>query len=139
MIQGMRLCLLLLITFAARILSAAEWRPDTIPRGTPPKDEPAWLRCFIRVQDNMTIPEEKDLWRDSVTLSFAEIPEPFSVLLNGQKIIESPAIGESPRRFKVPKGILEKGAFNSVVVAFKKDASIGRAPVLAGYFDEVIL
>ena len=135
----MRLRFLLLALAAAPYASAVEWTNDPLPHAVATKSGPVWLRCYIRPQDNMTVPQEKDLWRDSVTLSFAEMPQPFTVLLNGQKIIESPAIGETARRFKVPKGILVKSAFNSLVLSFPSDAALPRPPVLAGYFDELIL
>ncbi len=140
----MRLRVLLFVFLSAVSANGTEWVADSIPRSpqgvtSTASATPVWLRCHIRVQDNMTVPQEKDLWRDSVTLSFAEMPGAFSVLLNGKQIIESGAIGTTARRFKVPKGILEKGAFNSRVIALTKDVAITRAPVLAGYFDEIIL
>jgi putative heme-binding domain-containing protein len=135
----MRTRLLLSSFLFPALLSAAEWSNAPMPYSTPAAKSPTWLRCFIRVQDNMTIPAEKDLWRDSVTLSFAKVEQPFRVYLNGKKIIESPAIGATPRRFKVPKGILEKGAYNNVTIELEKDSPIGAPPVLAGYFDELVL
>ncbi len=135
----MRFCLLLFLLFAGLRADAAEWVADSVPHIPGPEAAKLWLRCHIRVQDNMTVPQEKDLWRDSVTLSFAEMAGAFSVLLNGQKIVDSGAVGKTARRFKVPKGILEKGAFNSLLIALPKDFAIARPPVLAGYFDEIIL
>jgi hypothetical protein len=46
----------------------------------------------------MVTPQEKDLWRDSVTLSFGGIRGPFAVFLNGQKIATSEALPEGQRR-----------------------------------------
>src|SRR5207247_6152539 len=75
------------------------------------------------------------------TLTLQGLPGPVVVFLNGQKIIEARDIPtEGPRRFKVPKGLLEKGAFNALVIRLDGAAAKGgltAAPVFAGYFDEV--
>lgn len=139
MTHAMRFCFLLLFALAARGAFAAHWIADAVPRPAAAAKEPVWLRCFLRVPNNMTVPAEKDLWRDSVTLSFAEIPAPFTVFLNGQKIVESAPIGGTARRFKVPKGILQKGTFNALALRVENGGAIGRPPVLAGYFDELVL
>jgi len=122
----------------------AEWQLTTVPTvQDSPGTSSIWLRCFLRVPDNMTIPAEKDLWRDSITLSLGSIRGPFSVWLNGQKIAESQALSaEERRRFKVPKGILEKKAFNVLAIRLDGAAArggLGVAPILAGYFDEQTL
>lgn len=135
----MRLGFLLFALAASPFADAAEWITESVPRAAGTQPGSVWLRCYIRPQDNMAVAQEKDLWRDSVTLSFAEMPQPFTVLLNGQKIVESPAIGDTARRFKVPKGILEKGAFNTLVIVLPSDVALSRPPVLAGYFDELLL
>jgi len=89
----------------------------------------------------MVVPATQDLWRDSVTLSLGGIGSPFSVYLNGQKIAESPATAKGQRRrFKVPKGIFEKGRFNVLAIRIESGgAGVGLAPILAGYFDELPL
>ncbi|HEV7866982.1 MAG TPA: hypothetical protein VGO90_04835, partial [Chthoniobacteraceae bacterium] len=56
---------LVVATFSLR----AEWNPTPVPTVQPLTESgPLWFRCFVRVPDNMTIPAEKDLWRDSITL-----------------------------------------------------------------------
>jgi len=129
------------------VVSAADWSPATLP-ATRPADRPAaegqptWYRCYVRVPANMVTPAQKDLYRDSVTLSLAGIDGPFRVYLNGQQIGAADGItANARRRFKVPKDILQKGAFN--VLAIRLDAKaaakgIGEPPILAGYFDELL-
>ncbi len=119
---------------------AAEWSPTVVPTEAE-LHGPVWLRCFVRVPDDMVTPQEKDLWRDSITLSLGGIGGPVSVWLNGTKIAEAEALpaGER-RRFKVPKGILEKKQFN--VLALRLDDAargVGMVPIVAGYFDELLL
>jgi len=123
---------------------AADWLPAKVPTVEhSAATGPVWLRCFIRVPENMVTPAEKDLWRDSVTLSLGEMRSSFAVFLNGQKIAESaPSATGQRRRFKVPKGILEKGIFNVLALRLDGDGAgegIAEAPILAGYFDELAL
>jgi putative membrane-bound dehydrogenase-like protein len=134
----MRILLFLLGLTVA--LSAAEWNPILIPQ-QPSKGplEPQTLRCYIRVPDAFVVPQEKDLFRDSVTLSFGQVSGPLTVLVNGQKVLESEAVSLPARRVKVPKGILERGVYNAVVVRMEKGGLLEAAPILAGYFDEVVL
>ena len=127
--------------FATTAAAHAEWAPTAVPADRPLSGrDTIWMRCFLRVPDNMTTPAEKDLWRDSVTLSMGGIAGPFSVWLNGQKIAEADAIAEGERRrFKVPKGILENKQFNVLAVRLQGNAArtgLTLPPILAGYFDE---
>ena len=135
-----------LIAFAlfASTSRSAEWTTTTVPtREKSASAPPVWFRCFIRVPENMVKPEEKDLWRDSVTLSLGGVRGPYAVFLNGQKIAEGTAIAEGQRRrIKVPKGILEKTKFNVLAMRLDGGAArdgLGMAPILAGYFDEQAL
>lgn len=104
---------------------------------------PVWLRAWLRVPENMTGTSGPELWRDSMSLTLQNLPGPVSVFLNGQKIIETRDIpADKPRRFKVPKGIFEKGAYNSIVISLdgtKATQALTVAPVFAGYHDEMIL
>ncbi len=131
-------CALVCLAFAA---SAADWQATPMPSA--PARAAAWYRCFIRVPDNMVTPVEKDLWRDSITVNVGGIRGPFSIWLNGGKIAEGSALAEGQRRrFKVPKGILEKKVFNVLVLQLSDEAARGgipMTPILAGYFDELLL
>ncbi len=128
------------LIFLASTLVAADWQPTVVPT-VADLPTPVWLRCFIRVPDNMVTPAEKDLWRDSMTLSLGGIRGPLAVWLNGQKIAAAPSLPEGERRrFKVPKDILEKKVFNVLAIRLEGAArGVGMAPILAGYFDELLL
>lgn len=120
---------------------AADWNPAPVPAREPtPSPGPVWLRCFIRVPDNMVTPAEKDLWRDSVMITLGAIRGPFVVFVNGREIASGEAIPSGERRrFKVPKGILEKKKFNSLAIRLEGEAAregLVEAPIFAGYFDE---
>jgi putative heme-binding domain-containing protein len=141
-----KLLILLSITVSLLGIHAArgEWKAVTVPTTeVTGQAKASWYRCFIRVPDNMVTPQEKDLWRDSITLSFGGIRGPFTVLLNGREIARSGQVPDGQRRrFKVPKDILEKNKFNALVVRLEGDAVRGglkTAPILAGYFDELLL
>jgi hypothetical protein len=135
-----RIFAVVIIAFLTSRASAAEWRATKIPNEEE-LSSGTWFRCFIRVPDEMVTPQEKDLWRDSVTLSFGGIREAFTVFINGQKIASSEALPDGQRRrFTVPKGIFEKSVFN--VLALHLDAptwGVGMVPILAGYHDELVL
>lgn len=124
----------------------AEWQQAPMPTAaatTAASAQPVWYRCFIRVPDNMAVPAEKDLMRDSILLNLGGISGPFRVLLNGQKIVESNAIKPGEReRFKVPKDILQKKAFNVLAIELTPEAArsgVTMTPILAGYHDELPL
>lgn len=118
---------------------AAEW--DVVKfDAQAAKTEPAaaWMRCFIRVPADMTSTADIDLWSDSVTLSLAGMPKPFEVYLNGKKIAAGDALPDEPRRrFKVPRGILQAKVFNTLAV--HTTGGMHKPPILAGYFDELVL
>jgi putative heme-binding domain-containing protein len=122
---------------------AADWKPASIPATQPQGAAagPTWYRCFIRVPSRMVAPAEKDLFRDSITLSLAGVRGPFTVYLNGQKIAEGADLPSGQRRrFKIPKGILEKDVFNALAIRIDPNGGApGQAPILAEYFDELLL
>jgi putative heme-binding domain-containing protein len=122
----------------------AEWKQVAIPtQEILAGEESAWFRCFIRVPDNMVTPAQKDLWRDSVTFSVGGIRGPFAISINGREVGRGDAFAaDQRRRFKVPKDILEKKAFNVFAIELTGTAIAGgipAAPILAGYFDELEL
>jgi putative heme-binding domain-containing protein len=123
---------------------AADWTAAPVPSaGDGSAAAAKWYRCFLRVPDNMAVPAEKDLWRDSILLNLGGIGGPFAVFLNGEKIVESEGLAPGQRRrFKVPKGILEKKAFNVLALRLSAQAARGglaTTPILAGYHDELPL
>jgi putative heme-binding domain-containing protein len=118
------------------------WQPRelALKPGVPLAAGPIWLRSWLKVPDNMVDASGSDLWRDSMTLTLQNLPGPVVVFLNGQKIIETRDIPDEPRRFKVPKNIFAKAAYNSLVIRIdgtKAPQGLSVAPVFAGYFDEV--
>jgi putative membrane-bound dehydrogenase-like protein len=119
-----------------------EPRPIADAQSKPLPASTVWLRSWMRVSENMTgLSGGDDLWRNSMSLTLQSIPGPVTVFLNGQKIIETRDIpADAPRRFKVPKGIFEKGVYNSLVIQLDGAAApqgLTVAPVFAGYFDEI--
>jgi putative heme-binding domain-containing protein len=130
--------------------AAADWSLATIgapgsitPTGSADQPTTRWFRCHVRPPEAMVTPQEKDLWRDSMTLSFRGVEGALAVWLNGQKIIDSgPLTASQGARFKVPKDILEKDVFNTLVVRWDGPAAAAgfpEPPLLAGYFDELPL
>src|SRR5689334_21495137 len=103
--RSLVLCILTLVLSAGGAFG--DWSETRFPAAASLQGT-QWFRCYVRVPDNTAVPVEKDLWRDSIMLQLGGIPGDVSVLLNGQKIIESAALPENQRRrFKVPKGILQ--------------------------------
>jgi len=82
-----------------------DWKAVTVPSsGISGAAKASWYRCFIRVPDSMVTPQEKDLFRDSITLSVGGIRGQFVILLNGREIVRGSEIPDDQRRrFKVPR------------------------------------
>ena len=127
---------LLLLGSVVAPSDAAEWRPYAVPAGELSADSAAvYCRCFIRVPDSMTSRAPVDLWSDSAMLSLADLAGPFAIFLNGTKIGEREVTaGRSRRRFKIPKGIFEKRAFNVSrygSMAMRRKNGLRTVPILA--------
>ena len=120
------------------------WREQVVGPGAPDlPGGPVWLRAWLRVPDSMAGDSGPDLWRDSMTLTLGALPGPVEVFLNGRRIVATRDLpADTLRRFKVPKGILEPGAYNAWVIRLDGDVAPGGLvvpPVFAGYFDELRL
>jgi putative heme-binding domain-containing protein len=133
--------------FALATVVRAHWASVEVPPARPlPEASSLWYRCYLQVDDRLVVPEAnnpRDLWRNSTMLVLADLPGPFGVFLNGERILASPGIpvGES-QRFKVPKDILRSRLFNSLVIRLDGEAAkrgLTRAPMLIDYFNEVVL
>src|SRR5688500_5542487 len=127
-----------LLCLLAAAAGTGEWKPARLDQ-QPEMSGTTWYRCFIRVPADMTSKTPGDLWSDSVTLSLAGVNGRFRVYLNGRQIAEGAAVADDGprRRVKVPKGVLEPKVFN--VLAVRVEGAMRRPPILAGYFDELVL
>lgn len=137
-----------IITFILAVAlpaAAADWKDEAVPRdaGVQVKSDLVWYRCHIQVPDRMVVPEgtERDLWRSSMVLGLGDMPGKFEVFLNGKSIVASDGVPVGKqRRFKVPKDILKKGAYNALVIRLEGGAAergLTRAPMYFGYFSEL--
>ncbi|MEQ1859470.1 MAG: PVC-type heme-binding CxxCH protein [Chthoniobacteraceae bacterium] len=129
--------LLLLLVLDCR---AAEWKPQSIPgEAGAVSGERVWLRAYVKVPTQWAKPQEKDLYRDSMTLALRDVPGPVVVWLNGEKIAEAASVrAEENQRFKVPK-VLELVKFNCLVFELRAPATaaLRHAPIMASYFDQI--
>lgn len=138
---------LCLLAFLSAPLAAEEWRLLPVPAPPPAalSSEALWYRAHLQVGAMLVDPdpEPKDLWRESMTLAFQDIPGPFKVYLNGREIIAALAAdARAPQRFKVPKDILQKNVFNTLAIRLEGKAAVQGLtvpPVFGGYLDEVPL
>jgi len=125
-------------------LIGAKWTTTSTPTRSFPKGK-VWLRCFLQVPNRLVTPEgsERDLWRSSTVLAIADLPGPFEVFLNGRSIVKSPGIPlGKEQRFKVPKNILAKNNFNSLIIRLEgksAERGLNTSPVLIDYFNELVL
>ena len=132
------------LLLSAGQVTGAAWTTTSIPT-QPSQQQKIWLRCYLQVPDRLTISagDERDLWRSSTVLAIADLPGPFEIFLNGQSIVKSPGIPVGKeQRFKVPKNILKKTHFNSLLIRLEKNSSkrgLASAPVLLDYFNELVL
>jgi len=101
------------------------------------------LRAYVRVPDSMTSKAAVDLWSDSAMLSLAGVPSQFELFLNGTRIGGGPKLPHAPRqRFKIPRGVLERQAFNCIALQFEGSITQGGlevAPAVHGYHDELLM
>lgn len=123
----------------------SEWTRTTIPTEATPDSQNLWLRCFLQVPDRLVTSagDERDLWRSSTVLAISDLPGQFEIFLNGQSIVTSEGVPiEKEQRFKIPKDVLGKTQFNTLIIRIENNAN-GRgftsAPVLIDYFNELIL
>ena len=127
------------------VVAGAEWTTTTLPsKGTSNHDE-IWLRCFLQVPDRLVTPagDQRDLWRSSTVLAVGDLPGPFEISLNGQTFVQSQGIPlGKEQRFKVPKNVLAKKQFNTLVIRLEGNSTkhgLTKPPVLIDYFNELVL
>ncbi len=115
--RWLRWIALFLGTGAAGVVRSAEWTLTSVPETVSGLAAMRTYRCFLKVPDSMTSRSAVDLWSDSIMLSVADLSVPFVIRLNGQGLAAGPSVPKTPRRrFKVPKGILERGQYNVVSI-----------------------
>jgi hypothetical protein len=125
--------------------NSAPWTRTTVPSKSPSDSQKIWLRCFVQVPDRLVTPEgrERDLWRSSTVLAIADLPGRFEIFLNGQSIIQSQGVPVGKeQRFKIPKDVLTKTQYNTLVIRIENKAAelgLASAPVLIDYFNELVL
>lgn len=110
----------------------------------------AWYRCYIKVPDRWATRGGRDLWAESVVVGVGRVADAYEVYVNGTKIGSAgafpPNFARAPdglHRHKVPPGLLAQGAWNVLAIRVYnqqgKGGFLGRAPFLAGYYEECIL
>jgi len=131
--------------FSLTNAGGSEWTRTTIPTKATADSENLWLRCFLQVPDRLVTPEgsERDLWRSSTVLAISDLPGRFQIFLNGQSIGTSDGVPVGKeQRFKIPKDVLGKAQFNTLVIRIDNkavDHGFTSAPVLIDYFHELML
>jgi putative membrane-bound dehydrogenase-like protein len=114
---------------------AVEWRPVQVPGPLPAA--PAWLRCWVKVDDAFFAPHERNLFEESVGLNIRDLAGTHEAWVNGVRI---GAGGDGLHRHKVPVGTLKKGAWNEIALRVTApDGFRGDAPFLMNYFLECVL
>jgi putative membrane-bound dehydrogenase-like protein len=107
-----------------------------------------WLQAYVRVPDAWA--RADGLLADSVTLVLESVVDGCEVLVNGKVIgrcgqvtSDLPSAREEVHRLKVPPGALQSGAYNTLTLRLiggeGRAGFLARAPVLAGYHEEILL
>lgn len=123
-------------------------QPMAAPHDNRVSDREVWLQAYVLVPDAWA--RSDGLLADSVTLVLESVVDVCEVHLNGQRLgqagqltPELQSAREEVHRFKVTPGALKPGIYNTltlrVVGAEGRAGFLARAPVLAGYHDEILL
>ncbi len=124
--------------------------PGTWEAANQDHDGFAWYRCYVKVPDRWVSRGTRSLWVESVTLKVGKIDDAHEVYVNGTKIggagkfpPEFESGFDAASRYKIPGGILKKGAWNTVAFRVYDNGGEGgfrgEAPVISGYFLECVL
>ncbi len=142
--RGRILAAITALTATAAAPLPGGWQTHTVPPSDPlPEASPLWYRCHFTVPDRLVDDpgDGRDLWRNSMVLAVADAPGPLEVFLNGQRIASSEGIADGDEaRFKIPKGILEKGRYNCLALRLEGASAkrgLTAAPVFLDYFHEL--
>lgn len=117
-----------------------------------PGNEPrvAWYRAYAKVPDKWVDPRGGKLYANSVTLTVEYLADAYEIFVNGEKLAAEGkfppnfvSAGDEVHRYKIPPGVLQQGQYNTIAIkvfaAEGQGGFKGRAPVLAGYFDEAVM
>src|SRR5262245_21709386 len=107
----------------------------------------AWYRCYVKVPDSWI---NLKLYADSLVLSVSQVADAHEAYLNGEKLGSAGSLPpdyksglDTVRRYKVPPGLLRKGAYNVVALRiYNKEGPggvKGVAPVIGSYEHEIRL
>lgn len=106
------------------------------------------LRCWVRVPEAWAAKE--GLLAESVVFTMESVVDVAEVWVNGTSIgtcgsapPDFRSAREESHRWKVPPGCLEAGKYNAIVIRLRgfdgRIGWLGRAPVLSGYHEELVL
>src|SRR6185503_7302129 len=119
---------------------AAEWQPVQVSGPRKTRDEVAWYRTWVKVDDGFFSKHERNLFEESVGINIRDLAGAHEVWVNGKKI---GAGDKGLQRHKVPVGTLRKGEWNEVALRVVTPAGaaggfLAEAPFIMNYFMECI-
>lgn len=123
-----------------------EWKTGEVP-GVQNIDGYGWYRTWLLPNKNFFIKHERDLFRESVSITVRGLSGAHEVFVNGQKIGSG---GSMPpeysdgrdlnARHKIPPGLIQQDKWNEIAFRIYHPKGEGgftsEAPVVVTYFDE---
>jgi len=107
-----------------------------------------WYRCYVKTPDAWAA-ESTSVYTETVSLAVEHLTDAHEAYVNGVKIggegmpPSFRSTREETNKYKIPKGILKSGQYNVIALrVYSSDGPggfKGRAPIMAGYFQECIL
>ncbi len=137
------------LAFLVSIASSADaqnWTTTKVPGGQK-VDGYAWYRTWLLPNKYFFLKHERDLFRESVSITVRGLSGAHEVFVNGQKIGTG---GSMPPKYsdgrdlnlrhKVPPGLIKQGQWNEIAFRVYHPGGEGgfssEAPVIVTYFDE---
>ena len=131
---------------AARIAQGEEWKKVEVPVGQKVEGH-GWYRTWLLPNKNFFIKHERDLFRESVSITVRGLSGAHEAFVNGRKIgtggSMSPNFADGRDlnlRHKVPPGLIVQGQWNEIAFRVHHPEGEGgfttEAPVVVTYFDE---
>lgn len=123
-----------------------DWQTVEVPGGKKVKGY-AWYRTWIQPNRNFFIKHERDLFRESVSITVRGVSGAHEAFVNGQKIGSGGAMPPNyldgrdlNLRHKIPPGLIKEGQWNEIAFRVYHPGEEGgftsEAPVVVTYFDE---